>query len=1110
MDLSSLPSISLSNLIVGDDGQLLSSLPSISLSNLIVGDDGQLLVPNLTSILQTDVLAQSGGQLDLPSLTNFSGGMEFDTVVATGANSVIDMSSLTSLAGGNGNHRNAGPFDVKFQALFGGKVDLSNLTAVTGRTQMRAHGTDSVMDLSSLPSISLGELIVGDNGRLLVPNLTSILQTDVLAQSGGQLDLPSLTNFSGGMEFDTVVATGANSIIDMSSLTSLAGGDGNHRNAGPFDVKFQALFGGKVDLSNLTAVTGRTQMRAHGAGSIMDLSSLTEIPGGELVVGEEGQLLVPNLTSIERTDLFVQSDGQLDLPSLTNFSGGMEFDTVIATGANSIIDMSSLTSLAGGDGNHRNAGPFDVKFQALFGGKVDLSNLTAVTGRTQMQAHGTDSVMDLSSLPSISLSKLIVGDDGQLLVPNLTSILQTDVLAQSGGQLDLPSLTNFSGGMEFDTVVATGANSVIDMSSLTSLAGGNGNHRNAGPFDVKFQALFGGKVDLSNLTAVTGRTQMQAHGTDSVMDLSSLPSISLSKLIVGDDGQLLVPNLTSILQTDVLAQSGGQLDLPSLTNFSGGMEFDTVVATGANSVIDMSSLTSLAGGNGNHRNAGPFDVKFQALDGGTINLSNVTSITEQTQFKARDGGGITLSSGNVTVDGTSSFTADTGTIAAGTFTLTEGSEASFAGTFDANLDSSGLTNIGNQVGVFHTLGNYDSAPTSTLGFQLGGAEQGVTFDHLDVEGSATLAGSLSVSLTFRLAPKFADRFEIITANTLTGSFSATSFPPLSSILDWKTKQTARRFELAVVGVDNIDSGINEVGTAGGGALSTGGVDVAFPNTTGGIFTVDYEPITQDVFFDRLSQGEFPFNDVNFFIPTDPFQLWNVSYSGSFDAPIELVFGYNDDSLVPGQSEDDLAIFHFENNQWVPLPGIVDTLNNTITVAVNSLSPFALGVAIALTPAEMIEELISEVHGLDIPVGLKGSLLVKLRNALSNLENGNTAAVAGLLRSFINQVEAQRGKKLTTHQADELAERSRAILSEIDIPASPLLVVSQPIAGLDISSVSTEGIGGERSSIVKIVWEGGTLQESHDLGDSWRDIPDAVSPYWLEAGSASRFFRLRSD
>ena len=253
-------------------------------------------------------------------------------------------------------------------------------------------------------------------------------------------------------------------------------------------------------------------------GSVLVLNNLDLVPGSKLrTFGAHFSDAGTGVSTLNEADLQSDNGGSLLLQSAATYAGGQRFNTVVADGANSVIDMSSLTSLAGGNGNHRNAGPFDVKFQALFGGKVDLSNLTAVTGRTQMRAHGTDSVMDLSSLPSISLSKLIVGDDGQLLVPNLTSILQTDVLAQSGGQLDLPSLTNFSGGMEFDTVVATGANSVIDMSSLTSLAGGDGNHRNAGPFDVKFQALFGGKVDLSNLTAVTGRTQptqMQAHGTD--------------------------------------------------------------------------------------------------------------------------------------------------------------------------------------------------------------------------------------------------------------------------------------------------------------------------------------------------------------------------------------------------------------------------------------------------------------------------------------------------------------------------------------------------------------------------------------------------------------------
>jgi len=80
-------------------------------------------------------------------------------------------------------------------------------------------------------------------------------------------------------------------------------------------------------------------------------------------------------------------------------------------------------------------------------------------------------------------------------------------------------------------------------------------------------------------------------------------------------------------------------------------------------------------------------------------------------------------------------------------------------------------------------------------------------------------------------------------------------------------------------------------------------------------------------------------------------------------------------------------------------------------------------------AEQINDLMALVGSLGLHAGTANSLISKLRGAASALERGNPEAGCGNLGAFVNEVNAQTGKKLTTAQADLLiaeAARIRAV------------------------------------------------------------------------------------
>ena len=85
----------------------------------------------------------------------------------------------------------------------------------------------------------------------------------------------------------------------------------------------------------------------------------------------------------------------------------------------------------------------------------------------------------------------------------------------------------------------------------------------------------------------------------------------------------------------------------------------------------------------------------------------------------------------------------------------------------------------------------------------------------------------------------------------------------------------------------------------------------------------------------------------------------------------------------------------------------------------------------LSAKDIIEILIANIEDLGLPKGTKNSLISKLNNVLDSLERMNERAAANKLNAFINDVEAQRGKKLTKEEADQLIAIADAAISWIE-------------------------------------------------------------------------------
>ncbi len=138
-------------------------------------------------------------------------------------------------------------------------------------------------------------------------------------------------------------------------------------------------------------------------------------------------------------------------------------------------------------------------------------------------------------------------------------------------------------------------------------------------------------------------------------------------------------------------------------------------------------------------------------------------------------------------------------------------------------------------------------------------------------------------------------------------------------------------------------------------------------------------------------------------------------------------------------------------EWSPTTGLNDpnaanpvaqpitstTYTLTVTDGFNTIATDQVTVTMILIE-DAYDELLADIAALDIAKGLKNALSSKVKNSKKYFQQGNTVEAINLLNSFINQVNAQRGKELTNAQADALIAQAQALIEAINNAGSEQL------------------------------------------------------------------------
>lgn len=88
---------------------------------------------------------------------------------------------------------------------------------------------------------------------------------------------------------------------------------------------------------------------------------------------------------------------------------------------------------------------------------------------------------------------------------------------------------------------------------------------------------------------------------------------------------------------------------------------------------------------------------------------------------------------------------------------------------------------------------------------------------------------------------------------------------------------------------------------------------------------------------------------------------------------------------------------------------------------------------AKTADELTQDLVGQVQGLGLPTGTANSLVAKLQAALGSISAGDATTACNQLNAFINEVQAQSGKKIDASDATALIEAAENIKTDLGCP-----------------------------------------------------------------------------
>jgi hypothetical protein len=583
----------ITSLTLGDGGTLTID-PAESLTVLGDADVAGRIVANAGTFSagagsqfvgnKATLAASNGGNLTLPatsySSTGITGGGTVLLFSATGAGSVLDLSSLESLADNHSTYNSAQVHQVS--ATNDGVVNLSSLQQVSGPTLEEADRL---------------EFVVNTGGNIVLTALQST--TAGTGEVRFSIDVPSYTL--------PALQTAVNTQFNVSGTRTL----------------------------NLPALVSHSgQGYTLGDGATVNAPALASLTNAVLTLGTGSVFAAPNLTDVSGTKMDLSPDRTVTtgvIGTLNNarisVSGGFTFGTAYgdvsatsysstgitwagtealfsATGPGSVLDLSSLESLADNHSAYNGAQVHQVS--ATNNGVVNLSKVQHISGPLLEAQDRLDFIantggrIDLSSLQSIT-----------------TGTGKVRFVVSAGGQLSFGDLTmtdEFSLSVTDATSRVTVGDLYLDPTSSLTVGGGAivalGGHFS---FDYTDESRFACDTAIFQFDG-NGTQWMEVGGEDLGLPGPTAGNFGITQLIVGAAGRP-----TDLILVDLI-DNGNRHSNEALYLFGSGGLDGLEISTGSRLIIGDINVYALVDGAWVHFNEDPDLILNGSIpyDGGSI------------------------------------------------------------------------------------------------------------------------------------------------------------------------------------------------------------------------------------------------------------------------------------------------------------------------------------------------------------------------------------------------------------------------------------------------------------------------------------------------------------
>jgi T5SS/PEP-CTERM-associated repeat protein/autotransporter-associated beta strand protein len=658
---------------------------------------------------------------------------------------------------------------------------------------------------STDPSVIVNGIIADYLGTFHFPVMTNLQLTAGYANEDGIVEVTGLNTYSGRTAVNAATLV-FNSIADWdpSGIASALGAPTNAADAtirlGVTGELGTLRYTGSGHSSNrdidLEGDGGAIEVDTIATGPLVLTGNIRANTSGvkTLVLGGDGASgTIAGVITNQSGNILVEKRGQ----STWNLTGDNTYtedtnvyDGELVVGAGGVVRSDAQVNVHGGLLSVQDSGVITDTYYGTIGASAGVARAEVIGTGSKWTFDNPGNQLRVGET---GIGYLTIQDDG--LVSNATGLIGNGnagfvtvrgASAQWNNSNELDVGYNGLGTLD----VENGGSVSSDNGSIGLLAGSNGIATIRGE-----DSIWNNTDNLDVGGYGTGQLTVEDGGTvvDSSAQIGAVSGATGFATVRGDDSMwttgsgffLVGQNGFGILNVE----DGGVVENTStISEIAIGYNLGgegIVNVRGTNSAWNVSSNIYVGGRNGVAGGTGKLEID----DGGTVAVADALKV---------------WGTGTVKLLG--------GLLRADTLDLSDGGVFQMTGgRLEVSSVVDSLTNLGgtlapsNSPGLTTISGDYHQQAAATLEIEIGGTAAESEFDVLQVDGSATLAGELDVSLVALVSdpfvPEFGNTFEILSATGgISGMFDTQpeDLPALSAGLEWEINYGTNNVVLAVV------------------------------------------------------------------------------------------------------------------------------------------------------------------------------------------------------------------------------------------------------------------------------------------------------------------------